>query len=117
MENWRLRLVKPLAGADRIVDIGDQSGSTDQHQAPGLLSRFGLEAEVVDATRAKELWPLIEADDVIGAVGPLRWRSILLMWPGLSKGAKARGVEIFEDTRVKTAKEGRSYFGVEVGIM
>ena len=29
---------------------------------------FGLEAEVVGAARAKELWPLIEVDDVIGAV-------------------------------------------------
>ena len=79
---------------------------------------FGLEAEVVDATRAKELWPLIEADDVIGAVwspsdGRVNPSDVAL---ALSKGAKARGVEIFEDTRVTgLQKKADRISGVEVG--
>ncbi|WP_164658443.1 FAD-dependent oxidoreductase [Tropicibacter sp. Alg240-R139] len=79
---------------------------------------FGLEADVVDATRAKELWPLIETDDVIGAVwspadGRVNPSDVAL---ALSKGARARGVQIFEDTRVTglQKKSGR-ISGVEVG--
>ena len=79
---------------------------------------FGLEAEVVDATRAKELWPLIEVNDVIGAVwspsdGRVNPSDVAL---ALSKGAKARGVEIFEDTRVTgLQKKADRISGVEVG--
>ena len=79
---------------------------------------FGLEAEVVDAARAQELWPLIEVDDVIGAVwspsdGRVNPSDVAL---ALSKGAKARGVEIFEDTRVTgLQKKGERIAGVEIG--
>ena len=79
---------------------------------------FGLEAEVVDAARAQELWPLIEVDDVIGAVwspsdGRVNPSDVAL---ALSKGAKARGVEIFEDTRVTgLQKKGERISGVEIG--
>ena len=79
---------------------------------------FGLEAEVVDAKRAKELWPLIEVDDVIGAVwspadGRVNPSDVAL---ALSKGAKSRGVQIFEDTRVTgLQKKGGRISGVEVG--
>ena len=79
---------------------------------------FGLEAEVVGAARAKELWPLIEVDDVIGAVwspsdGRVNPSDVAL---ALSKGAKARGVEIFEDTRVTgLQKKGGRISGVEIG--
>ncbi|MEX0365099.1 MAG: FAD-dependent oxidoreductase [Ruegeria sp.] len=79
---------------------------------------FGLEAEVVDAGRARELWPLIETDDVIGAVwspadGRVNPSDVAL---ALSKGAKARGVRFFEDTRVTgLRKAGGRISGVEVG--
>ncbi|WP_127116220.1 GcvT family protein [Shimia sediminis] len=79
---------------------------------------FGLEAEVVDAARAQELWPLIEVDDVIGAVwspsdGRVNPSDVAL---ALSKGAKARGVEIFEDTAVTgLQKKAGRISGVEIG--
>ncbi|WP_300073347.1 FAD-dependent oxidoreductase [uncultured Ruegeria sp.] len=79
---------------------------------------FGLEAEVVDAKRAGELWPLIRTDDVIGAVwspadGRVNPSDVAL---ALSKGAKARGVSFFEDTRVTgLRKSGGRISGVEVG--
>ncbi|MES0828437.1 GcvT family protein [Ruegeria sp. SCP11] len=79
---------------------------------------FGLEAEVVDAARAKELWPLIEVDDVIGAVwspadGRVNPSDVAL---ALSKGARARGVQIFEDTAVTgLQKKGGRISGVEIG--
>ncbi|MDA7966429.1 FAD-dependent oxidoreductase [Ruegeria sp.] len=79
---------------------------------------FGLEAEVVDAARAQELWPLIETDDVIGAVwspadGRVNPSDVAL---ALSKSARARGVRIFEDTRVTgLRKKAGCIAGVEVG--
>lgn len=79
---------------------------------------FGLEAEVVEAARAKELWPLIKVDDVIGAVwspadGRVNPSDVAL---ALSKGAKARGVQIFEDTAVTgLRKKADRISGVEVG--
>ena len=79
---------------------------------------FGLEAQVVDAARARDLWPLIETDDVMGAVwspadGRVNPSDVAL---ALSKGAKAKGVRFFEDTRVTglRRKSGR-ISGVEVG--
>ena len=79
---------------------------------------FGLEAEVIDAKRTGELWPLIRTDDVIGAVwspadGRVNPSDVAL---ALSKGAKARGVSIFEDTRVTgLRKTGGRISAVEVG--
>ncbi len=79
---------------------------------------FGLEAHVVDAARSKELWPLIEVDDVIGAVwspadGRVNPSDVAL---ALSKGARARGVKIQEDTQVTgLQRKGGRISGVEVG--
>lgn len=63
---------------------------------------FGLEAEVVDAKRTAELWPLLRTDDVIASVwspvdGRVNPSDVAL---ALSKGAKNRGVQFFEDTEV-----------------
>ncbi|MEP1208131.1 MAG: FAD-dependent oxidoreductase [Rhizobiaceae bacterium] len=79
--------------ADRLTNLKRQVS---------LGRAFGLEAEVVDARRAGELWPLIETDDVIGAVwspadGRVNPSDVAL---ALSKGAKSRGVQIFEDCAV-----------------
>ena len=79
---------------------------------------FGLESEVVDSARTRELWPLINVDDVIGAVwspsdGRVNPSDVAL---ALSKGAKARGVQIFEDTRVTgLQKKGGRISGIETG--
>jgi glycine/D-amino acid oxidase-like deaminating enzyme len=79
---------------------------------------FGSEAEIVDRKQVAELWPLLRTDDVIGAVyspvdGRVNPSDVAL---ALSKGARARGVQFFEDTRVTALqkKEGR-ISGVEVG--
>lgn len=67
------------------------------------LSRaFGLEAHVVGPKEAAELWPLMQADDVIGAVyspGDGRVNPSDLC-AALVKGAKTRGAKIFEHTPV-----------------
>lgn len=107
-----------------FVQTGSLSIATNPDRLTNLkrqvsLGRaFGLEAEVVDAARTAELWPLLRTDDVIGAVwspadGRANPSDIAL---ALSKGAKARGVRFFEDTRVTgLRKSGGRISGVEVG--
>ena len=79
---------------------------------------FGLEAEIVDASVARELWPLLRTDDVIGAVwspadGRVNPSDVSL---ALAKGARARGVQIYEDTRVTGLKKVAGRIArVEVG--
>ncbi|WP_166416921.1 GcvT family protein [Cochlodiniinecator piscidefendens] len=79
---------------------------------------FGLEAEVVGRDKVEELWPLLRTDDVIGAVwspvdGRVNPSDVAL---ALSKGAKARGVQFFEDTRVTgLQKKAGRISGVEIG--
>ena len=95
--------------ADRLTNIKRQVS---------LGRAFGLEADVVDAARAKSLWPLIAVDDVIGAVwspadGRVNPSDVAL---ALSKGARARDVQIFEDAAVTgLQKKAGRISGVEIG--
>lgn len=96
----------------------NQDRLTNIKRQVSLGRAFGLEAEVVDATRAQDLWPLIDVDDVIGAVwspadGRVNPSDVAL---ALSKGARARGVQIFEDRAVTgLQKKAGRISGVEVG--
>ena len=78
---------------------------------------FGLEAQVVDAARARDLWPLIETDDVIGAVwspadGRVNPSDVAL---ALARGARRQGVVFHEDACVTgLRKAGGRMSGVEV---
>ena len=76
---------------DRLVHIRRQEG---------LAQLFGVRARSVSAGEAKERWPLMNADDVIGAVwSPDDGRvSPSDLCAALVKGARARGARIFEDT-------------------
>ena len=67
-----------------------------------LARLYGIEAEVIGAGEAKERWPLMNADDVIGAVwSPGDGRvSPSDLCAALIKGARTRGAKIFENTGV-----------------
>ena len=67
-----------------------------------LAHLFGVRAQSISAGEAKERWPLMNADDVIGAVwSPDDGRvSPSDLCAALVKGARARGARIYEDTRV-----------------
>ena len=67
-----------------------------------LAHLFGVRAESVSAGEALERWPLMNADDVIGAVwSPDDGRvSPSDLCAALVKGARARGALIFEETPV-----------------
>ena len=81
-----------------------------------LANLFGVRATSVSPGEAKERWPLMNADDVIGAVwSPDDGRvSPSDLCAALVSGAKARGAKIYEDTRVVAIlTEGGKVKGVE----
>ena len=74
---------------------------------------FGVEAHLVSPREAQELWPLIQVEDVLGAVYlPGDGRVI----PGecavaLAKGARSKGAQIFDGIRVTRLKSSPSPHG------
>ena len=78
---------------DRLVHIRRQEA---------LAHLFGVRAQSISVGEATERWPLMNAEDVIGAVwSPDDGRvSPSDLCAALVKGARARGVGIHEDTRV-----------------
>ncbi len=82
-----------------------------------LAQAFGIDVTSVSVGEAKERWPLMNADDVIGAVwSPDDGRvSPSDVCAALVKGAKARGASIYEDTPVTgILTEGGRVIGVDV---
>ncbi len=67
-----------------------------------LAHLYGVEATSVSAAEAKERWPMMNADDVLGAVwSPADGRvGPSDLCAALAKGARSRGAKIFEDTGV-----------------
>ena len=78
---------------DRLVHVRRQEA---------LAHLFGVRARAIPAGEAKERWPLMNAEDVIGAVwSPDDGRvGSSDLCAALAKGARARGARIFEDTGV-----------------
>ena len=67
-----------------------------------MAKTFGLEVEVIGTDEIKRLWPLINVDDVVGGVflpkdGQTNPIDTTI---ALAKGARSRGAQIFEDTKV-----------------
>lgn len=92
---------------DRMIHVRRQEA---------LAKLFGVEAQSVSAGEAKERWPLMNADDVIGAVwSPDDGRvSPSDLCAALAKGARTRGAKIFEDTGVTgILTDGGRVVGVE----
>ncbi len=78
---------------DRLIHIERQAD---------LARAYGVEAQSISAEEAKARWPLMRADDILGAVwSPDDGRvSPSDLCAALVKGAKARGAAIFEGTGV-----------------
>ena len=81
-----------------------------------LAHLFGLTADWISPGEAQERWPLMNVDDVLGAVfSPEDGRvSPSDLCAALVKGAKSRGGQIFEDTGVTgILTKGGKVVGVE----
>ena len=76
-----------------------------------MAELFGVEAHLISPQAAQEKWPLLRVDDVLGAAWlPHDGKVIPKEVPvALSRGAKARGAEVFENVRVLgiESKDGR----------
>jgi len=93
---------------DRMIHIRRQAA---------LAGLFGMRADTISAGEAAERWPLMNADDVVGAVwSPDDGRvSPSDLCAALVKGARADGARIFEDTGVVgILTEGGRVTGVEI---
>ncbi len=81
------------------------------HRQQSLADLYGLRANSISAGEAKERWPLMNADDVIGAVwSPDDGRvSPSDLCAALVKGARNRGAKLFEHTGVTaiTTRNGK----------
>lgn len=87
-------------GSLSIATTPDRAVHVRRQEA--LAHAFGIEAGWISAGEAKERWPLMNADDVLGAVwSPDDGRvSPSDVCAALVKGAKTRGARIFEGTGV-----------------
>ena len=67
-----------------------------------MAKRFGLEAHVISAREAADMWPLMDMDDLVGAVFLPKDGSTnpVDTTQALAKGARMRGARIFEDVKV-----------------
>ena len=81
-----------------------------------MAGSFGLEVEVLTPKEAVGLWPLLNAEDIVGAVYLPKdgQTNPVDTTQALAKGAKSRGVRIFEETPV-TAILQRNGAAVGVG--
>ncbi len=81
-----------------------------------LAKLFGVRAKAISTDEAKERWPLMNADDVIGAVwSPDDGRvSPSDLCAALAKGARSRGAKVFENVGVTAIlTEGGKVVGLE----
>ncbi|HEY2683350.1 MAG TPA: FAD-dependent oxidoreductase [Steroidobacteraceae bacterium] len=97
-----------------------QSGSVSVATTPGRMEElarnasmakvFGLQVDVVTPGEIEKLYPLIRKDDVIGGIHIPSdgYGNAVDITQALAKGAKAGGVQIFQDTKVSSLKlDGR----------
>lgn len=73
----------------------------------GVARTIGVEVEVITPKRIKELWPLCEVEDLVGAI---RHREDGYIQPAdltqaLAQGARSGGAEIYRNTAVRGVEE------------
>ncbi|MBT8240052.1 MAG: FAD-dependent oxidoreductase [Acidimicrobiia bacterium] len=81
-----------------------------------MATTVDVETEVVDLDRARELWPLLNTDDLVGAlyIPDDGVTSPVDTTMALAKGAKARGARIIEGVAVtRLVEENSRVVGVE----
>jgi 4-methylaminobutanoate oxidase (formaldehyde-forming) len=94
--------------ATGFLQIGSLSVATNAERFEELrrgasMARcFGLEVDVVGAARARELWPFLHVDDLVGAVHLPRdgQTNPVDTTMALARGARQRGARVLEDVKV-----------------
>ncbi len=90
-QNGALRLAKSEARFEELK------------RGVSMARNFGLEAHVITLSEVKERWPLVEVDDLAGAIwmpkdGVVNPADVTM---AMAKGARIGGAKIFENTEVK----------------
>ncbi len=83
--------------------LATTEGRLEELKRSASMARcFGLEVNVLSRDEASAFWPMMHADDVIGAVHLPKdgQTNPIDTTQALAKAAKARGARIFENTRV-----------------
>ncbi len=85
-----------------VLVTADEERFTELKRNASMGRCFGLEVRVLSPDQALELWPLLNADDLVGGVfipseGQTNPVDTTLAY---AKGARMRGARIFENTRV-----------------
>ncbi len=116
-------------------ELEDETGQATGYRSPGSISvaadeerweeilrgasmatTCGVETEVIDLDRARELFPLLNTDDLVGALYIPRdgQTSPVDTTMALAKGARQRGARIVEGVAVeKLVADGERVLGVE----
>jgi 4-methylaminobutanoate oxidase (formaldehyde-forming) len=85
------------------ISVATTEGRLEELRRGASMARsFGLDVEEISRERAREMWPLMAIDDVVGAVhlpkdGQTNPVDVTL---ALAKGARQRGARIFEGVKV-----------------
>ena len=115
-------------------ELEDETGQATGYRRPGSISvaadeerweeilrgasmatTCGVDTQVIDLDRAKELWPLLNTEDLVGAllIPDDGVASPVDTTMALAKGAKARGARFFEGVAVeRLAAQGGRVTGV-----
>ena len=95
------------------ISIATNAERWDELRRGASMARaFNVEAEEISARKAQEMWPLLNIDDVVGAIffprdGQTNPADTAM---ALAKGARMGGAKIFEDCKVTgiVTKDGRA---------
>ncbi|MEH6405376.1 MAG: FAD-binding oxidoreductase, partial [Sneathiella sp.] len=95
------------------LSLATNSGRFEELKRGASMAKcFGLEVDVISAKEAKAMWPLINVDDVVGAVYLPKDGKVnpIDVTQALAKGAVKGGATIFENTKVTAihTKDGRA---------
>ena len=111
-------LEKETGQATGFLQIGSLALATSEgrfeelKRGASMARCFGLEANILTAGEAKELWPLMRTDDLLGAVHLPKdgQTNPIDTTQALAKGARSRGAQIFENVKVSEilVKDGRA---------
>ncbi len=96
------------------LSLATHEGRFEELKRGASMARcFGLEVEVISAREAQAKWPLINVDDVVGAVFLPKDGKVnpIDVTQALARGARTGGARFFEDTKVTAIdqKNGRVY--------
>jgi 4-methylaminobutanoate oxidase (formaldehyde-forming) len=99
------------------ISIATTAGRMEELRRNASMAKvFGLAVDVVGPSEIGSLYPLVNLDDVIGGIHIASdgYANAVDITQALAKGARSRGVQIFQDTKVTSIlHDGRRVGGVQ----